>query len=177
MSGISEILRKPYGRVIVPETDGSFRAEIVEFPGCIATADTAAQALVVLEEVAESWLESMIANGNPIPEPMETLEFSGKLVLRLPKSLHARAAYAAKRDEVSLNQFIVSCVSEHIGARSVVGNPANAGGFVFNISNGTGPNMPYGKLIFGEGVKSIGTGGNVYQPTIWSQTPPQRQRA
>jgi predicted RNase H-like HicB family nuclease len=34
-----------YGRVVVPESDGTFRAEIIEFPGCIAVGDTAGEAL------------------------------------------------------------------------------------------------------------------------------------
>jgi predicted RNase H-like HicB family nuclease len=136
MGEAGKVLKKPYRRVIVPEEDGSFRAEIVEFPGCIAVADSAAEALVTLEEVAESWLEAMLANGNSIPEPLETTEFSGKLVLRLPKSLHAKSAYAAKREGVSLNQFIVTCISESVGARSVTSSAANAGSFVINISAG-----------------------------------------
>jgi antitoxin HicB len=113
-------LKRPYSRLVVPETDGSFRAEILEFPGCIATADTAAEALSLLEDVAASWLEATLAKGQPVPEPMEETEFSGKLVLRLPKSLHRKAAQAAKRDGVSLNQLIVSSLAEHIGERSVV---------------------------------------------------------
>jgi hypothetical protein len=39
-------------------------------------------------------------------------------VVRLPKTLHKKAAHAAARDGVSLNQFIVSCVAEQVGSRS-----------------------------------------------------------
>ena len=66
-----EYLKRPYGRVVVPEPDGTFRAEIMEFPGCIATGDTAAEALASLENVAESWLEATIARGQHVPEPIE----------------------------------------------------------------------------------------------------------
>ena len=31
---LAEYLKAPYGRVVVPESDGTFRAEITEFPGC-----------------------------------------------------------------------------------------------------------------------------------------------
>jgi predicted RNase H-like HicB family nuclease len=114
----TEYLKQPYGRVVVPEDDGTFRAEIVEFPGCIAVGDTAAEALANLESVAESWLQATIAKGLHVPEPIENTEFSGKLVVRLPKTLHKKAAHAAAREGVSLNQFIVSCIAEQVGARS-----------------------------------------------------------
>lgn len=113
----ADYLKEPYGRVVVPEADGTFRAEIIEFPGCIATGETAAGALASLEDVAESWLEATIAKGQRVPDPMEGGEFSGKLVVRLGKELHRRAAYMAAHQNVSLNQFIVSGVSEMIGSR------------------------------------------------------------
>jgi predicted RNase H-like HicB family nuclease len=118
----SEYLKRPYGRVVVPESDGTFRAEIMEFPGCIATGDTAAEALASLENVAESWLEATTARGQHVPEPMEGGGFSGKLVVRLGRDLHRRAAHMAAHEGVSLNQFIVSSVAEHVGSRLAVGH-------------------------------------------------------
>ena len=112
-------LGRPYSRVIIPEQDGTFRAEILEFPGCIATGDTEIEALASLKDVALSWLEVTLAKGQVIPEPIEKMEFSGKLVLRLPKSLHKKASRAAERDGISLNQFIVSSLAEQVGTRSV----------------------------------------------------------
>jgi antitoxin HicB len=116
--GPAEYLKRPYGRTVVPESDGTFRAEIIEFPGCIATGDTAPEALANLEDVAESWLEATIARRQYVPEPIENAQFSGKLVLRMPKSLHRKAVHLAAREGVSLNQFIVTSVAEQIsGAR------------------------------------------------------------
>jgi predicted HicB family RNase H-like nuclease len=109
----AEYLKRPYGRTVIPESDGTFRAEI---PGCIAVGDTAGEALASLEDVAESWLASMLANGKPVPAPIEDSGFSGKLVVRLPKSLHRKAAQLAARDGVSLNQFIVSGVAQQVGS-------------------------------------------------------------
>src|SRR5262245_53128263 len=119
----AEILKRPYGRTVMPEPDGTFRAEIIEFPGCIATGDTAVEALERLGNVAASWLEVMLSKNQTIPEPIENIEgFSGKLVLRLPKSLHKKAAHMAARDGISLNQFILSSLAEQVGAKSVVAN-------------------------------------------------------
>ena len=118
---IADYLKQPYARTIFPEPDGTFRAEIQEFPGCIAIGDTAPEALTTLEEIAESWLEAALAHGQSIPEPFENLDFSGRLVLRLPKSMHKKAARAAERDGVSLNQFIVAALSEQVGERVDLG--------------------------------------------------------
>lgn len=113
--GPADYLKMPYGRHVVPESDGTFRAEIIEFPGCIAVGDTAAEALANLEDVAASWLEATIARGQRIPDPVESGGFSGKLVVRLPKTLHKKAARIAAQEGVSLNQFIVSSIAEQVG--------------------------------------------------------------
>lgn len=52
-------------------------------------------------------------------EPIENTEFSGRLLVRLSKSLHSKASYVAKREGVSLNQFIVSCIAEQVVVRRV----------------------------------------------------------
>jgi len=111
-------LRRPYARVVIPESDGTYRGEILEFPGCIATGDTPAEALEALEEVAAEWLEAALERGQSIPEPVENNEFSGRLVLRMPKSLHKKAARIAERDGVSLNQFILMSLAEQIGEQA-----------------------------------------------------------
>ena len=121
--GPAGYLKKPYARVLIPEPDGAFRAEILEFSGCIALGDTVEAALAMLEDVAWGWLEAALDKGRAIPEPMENIEFSGKLVLRLPKSLHKKASRAAERDGISLNQFIVSSLAQQVGARSVAAPP------------------------------------------------------
>lgn len=63
-----DYLKKPYRRCVVPDDD-MWRGEIIEFPGCLAVGDTAAEALTRLEEVAEAWLEGAIERGLPIAEP------------------------------------------------------------------------------------------------------------
>lgn len=116
MDVAADFLKKPYGRLLVPEEDGTYRAEIMEFPGCIAAGETAAEAVDNLENAAINWVEATIEKGRPIPEPMEELDYSGKLVVRLPRGLHKRAAYMANREGISLNQFIVSSIAEQVGA-------------------------------------------------------------
>lgn len=56
-----------YKIILTPEEDG-WSALIPDLPGCIGAGDTAAEALVMLEDAKRGWLESAIAHGDPIPE-------------------------------------------------------------------------------------------------------------
>jgi predicted HicB family RNase H-like nuclease len=115
----SEILRRPYARVLIPEADGRFSAEIMEFPGCVAFGDDASGALTALEEVAVDWLDAVVEQGQDVPPPFADTDFSGKLILRMPKGLHRRAALCAQNEGVSLNAFISASLAEAVGQRSV----------------------------------------------------------
>ena len=69
--------------------------------------ETADEALSALHDTAVAWLEAAINDGNDIPEPWNLQEFSGRLLLRLPKSLHQQLARLADRETTSLNQYAV----------------------------------------------------------------------
>ncbi|MBC7767616.1 MAG: type II toxin-antitoxin system HicB family antitoxin [Phycisphaerales bacterium] len=114
----ADYLQLPYTQTVVPMEDGTFHAEMPDFPGCFATGETRAKALQSLQDVAESWLRSMIERGQPIPSAPQQMSYSGKLALRLSKSLHRQAAVAAQRDGVSLNSYIVTCLAHHVGMQS-----------------------------------------------------------
>ena len=42
-------------------------------------------------------------------------QYNGRILLRIPKSLHKKAAEMAKQDGVSLNQFIMLALSTEVG--------------------------------------------------------------
>lgn len=114
-----QILRQPYARIILPETDGTFRGEIMELPGCIASGETASETLTALEDVARSWILAALERKQNIPDPIESNnDFSGRLVLRIPKSLHKKASWIAEREGVSLNHLITTSLSETVGERN-----------------------------------------------------------
>jgi predicted HicB family RNase H-like nuclease len=110
-----DYLKLPYTRMITPESDGSFRAEVLEFPGCVALASESIEALKKLEVVAADWIEAVEARGQLIPEPLASARYSGKLQIHMPKSLHRKAALLAEREGVSLNLFIIACVIGRLG--------------------------------------------------------------
>jgi antitoxin HicB len=62
----------------------------------------------------ELWIETAYEMGDPIPLPNNTIEYSGKLLLRMPKSLHRDFAQQAEVEAVSLNQYISSVLSRSV---------------------------------------------------------------
>jgi HicB-like protein involved in pilus formation len=56
----------------------------------------------------------------PTPDPLEGAErsHSGRLLLRMPRALHAELAARSDRDGVSLNQWIVSALSRALSEES-----------------------------------------------------------
>jgi len=117
MTKIDDFLKAPYTRLVIPDADtGTFTAEVLEFPGCRAQADTAANAYAALNEAMREWLRVEIASGHTIPIPSITRGYSGHLALRIPRSIHKQAARMAEREGVSLNQFLVSSISAAVGA-------------------------------------------------------------
>lgn len=51
----------------------------------------------------------------PAPYPVISDEFSGRVTLRLPKSLHAKVSRLASQDDVSINQYLVAAVASYAG--------------------------------------------------------------
>lgn len=116
---VAEHLNRPYSRILIPQEDGRFSAEILEFPGCFAEGEDPQSTYANLEGAAASWLAACLASGTPIPPPLTNYEVSGKFALRLPKGLYLRAAKAAAKEAVSLNQYITTAIAEKLGAHGV----------------------------------------------------------
>ncbi|BCF96600.1 hypothetical protein PPGU19_011690 [Paraburkholderia sp. PGU19] len=112
-----DILQKPYARRLLPDEIGGYTATILEFPGCIAEGDTAQEALAALEEAAESWLTVAIANKNEIREPVDFEGYSGKVALRIPRTLHRQVAEFAEMEGTSINQLLVHAISRYVGGK------------------------------------------------------------
>ncbi len=108
-----ELLKRPYERVLIPEDEGGFSAYISEFEGCLAEGETPEEALTNLELTALGWIEAEQDAGRPIPQAWNDQTFSGKLLLRLPKSLHRRLSLQASKEGVSLNQYVIYKLTEH----------------------------------------------------------------
>jgi predicted HicB family RNase H-like nuclease len=84
--------------------------------------DTAEEALAMIQEAMELWLEVSLEEGIPIPEPRPDEDYSGKFVVRVPRSLHRELVDEAQRQGASLNQFINAALARSVG-RSVFPGP------------------------------------------------------
>jgi predicted RNase H-like HicB family nuclease len=96
---------------IVECEEGGYFVRIPDLPGCMSQGETMDDALANIKEARELWLEEILASGLPIPEPGQAKRYSGRFVLRMPRSLHERLARESEREGVSLNQFVVSRLS------------------------------------------------------------------
>ena len=105
---VQEYMKLPYNYIIKPIEDESgsyFHATVLELEGCQSSGDSFQEAYEGLLEAMEGWLETKLEAGFSVPEPFNTDKFSGRFVVRLPKSLHRRLAVEAEKEGVSLNQY------------------------------------------------------------------------
>ncbi|MDP9729815.1 type II toxin-antitoxin system HicB family antitoxin [Alicyclobacillus sp. TC] len=101
-------LSLPYSLVIIPDPiSGGYVAKINELPGCITQGETVEEVVHGIQDAKRGWIETALEEGQTIPEPNVQLEeYSGKFVVRIPKSLHRTLVEQAKQEGVSLNQYV-----------------------------------------------------------------------
>jgi len=105
---VQEYMNLPYNIVIRHVTDESgsyYFAKVQELEGCMSDGVTVEDAHSNIREAMEGWIESRLEAGFDVPKPVDIDNYSGKFVVRLPKSLHARLAAEAEREGISLNQY------------------------------------------------------------------------
>jgi len=106
-------LKYPVTIHIAPE--GGFVAEIEDLPGCLAQGETLVEAYEEIEIARKLWLETTYEDGQDIPLPRDDREYSGKFIVRVPKSLHRKLDSLADKEGTSLNQYVVSQLSRIVG--------------------------------------------------------------
>lgn len=96
------------------DDDEGYIALATDLPGCSAFGDTQDEALRELQDAIAAWIEAQRSAGNPVPAPSSPAhEYSGKFLVRMPRSLHAKLSFAAESENTSLNQYIVYVLSSH----------------------------------------------------------------
>jgi RNA polymerase sigma-B factor len=117
---LDHYITQPYHIELVKDDDvpdGGWTAHVEELPGCTAHGSTADEATRGIERAMRDWIADALANRRDVPKPRSAASHSGRLLVRMPQSLHAELARAADREEVSLNQFITSSLASAIGWR------------------------------------------------------------
>ncbi len=115
----SEYAPMAYPITLYPSEEGGYVAEIEDLPGCLSQGETAEEAAAALEECKAAWIESALASGIEIPPPRTDAEYSGRFVLRMPRSLHRRLAWRARQDGVSLNTEVATLLAAALESKDV----------------------------------------------------------
>lgn len=113
----------PYPVTLVHEDDDQWTATIDALPGCTARGATPDEAVERAGEAMTTWLASARREGKDVPEPKTAQSHSGRLLLRMPQTLHAELARIAEREKVSLNQFITDVLAGALGWRTTGQKP------------------------------------------------------
>ena len=117
---VDDYLRLPYHLTVVRDGEkqgGSWVAAVEELPGCASRGRTPREAVDGLESAISSWVSSALDEGRDVPEPKPATAHSGRLLLRMPRTLHGELTRVAEREGVSLNQFITDVLAAAVGWR------------------------------------------------------------
>jgi antitoxin HicB len=105
----------PYTLELQYDPEDAWFVRVKELPGCMSQGDTPEEAVAMIQEAMGLWLEVALEDGEPIPEPRELDDYSGKFVVRVPRSLHRDLVEEAAREGVSLNQCVNVALARSVG--------------------------------------------------------------
>lgn len=142
MNPVEHYLSLNYRTSVCRDEEGDYIVEVDDLPGCTADGSTPGEAFENLRHAMRSWIESRLAAGLVVPEPRQTEAYSGKFLVRIPKFLHRRLTEQARLERVSLNQYVVSLLSQAsagqiAGASNILAAPFAVPG------QGQAPNVLY----------------------------------
>ena len=108
---LDDYLCLPYRSIIYRDGD-YWAAEFPELPGLVAGHETWEGLHAAIEDAKRTYFEAALAAGRSIPEPKSNgRRYSGRLLVRMPATLHRRLAEQATEEGVSINQLAVSLLA------------------------------------------------------------------
>lgn len=93
-------------RVMWSEEDEEYVGLCAEFPSLSWLASTPEAALKGICKVVAEAVMDLEAEHEPVPEPIATRSYSGKLMVRLPPDAHRQLSLEAAEAGVSLNRLV-----------------------------------------------------------------------
>lgn len=95
-------------RVTWSEEDQEYVGLCAEIPSLSLLEESPEKALTGIRKLIKESIDDMRANGEAIPEPISTKNYSGKFMVRVPPETHRSLAIQAAEAGVSLNRLIAS---------------------------------------------------------------------
>lgn len=155
---LSYYLALRYPVQIVEQAEGGYFVMVPDLPGCMSQGETIEEAIGAVQEARQTWLEEAYKSGMEIPLPEEERQYSGKFVVRVPRSLHGQLARAAESEGVSLNQYLVSVLSAGSPLRSINERLGKVESCVDKVEQGLAERPPWNyRLSFGGPLRDAGT--------------------
>jgi RNA polymerase sigma-B factor len=116
-AALERFLGLPYHISVVLE-GSRWIASVDELSGCVGRGDNPEEAVRSVRGAMEDWIADALSAKRAIPTPRPESNHSGRLLLRMPQSLHYELARGAESREVSLNSFITSSLTQAVGVPS-----------------------------------------------------------
>lgn len=111
-STLEEALERQYRFDVIADPDGGYVIRFPDLPGCLTQIEDLSDLSAIADEIRTLWIEAAFDLGQAIPPPSYPEEFSGKFNVRIPRSLHRDLVLRAAEEGVSLNQLVVSLLSD-----------------------------------------------------------------
>lgn len=116
---IEHYLNAVYPVTVYPAPEGGYVAEIEDLPGCITEGETLEEVFQNIEGNRRTWIEVQHEDGVEIPLPRNEQEHSGRFLIRIPKGLHRKLAEQARREGVSLNQYVETVLATRSALKDI----------------------------------------------------------
>jgi antitoxin HicB len=117
-------LNQPYPYTVAPDPEGGYVILFPDLPGCMTQVEAAEEIASMAEDARVLWIETEFARGADIPLPSGPNDYSGKFIVRVPRSLHRTLAESAERDGVSLNAYVTTLLARGVGQERSLDAPA-----------------------------------------------------
>jgi antitoxin HicB len=123
---MSKSLEYPFEKRPLSEDEGGgWLIAFPDLPGCISDGQTPEEAMVNGKDAVAAWIITTQAAGRELPRPGAAT--SGRLVTRVPRSIHARLSDRAKEEGVSVNALVSTFLAEGLGRRDSIVSEAQQG--------------------------------------------------
>lgn len=153
-------LDRAYPFDVSADPDGGYVIVFPDLPGCMTQVEHSEEIGPMADEIRRLWIETEAGRGNEIPPPSVPEEYSGRFLLRIPRSLHRALAESAKREGVSLNQYAAMRLARGDAQagieRRLDGLAERLGGLgdeTDTLARGVGAEDSGGRLVGGESLR------------------------